>query len=212
MAVRDPPLDHDRAVAEREPEIVQRVELQRERRLDLRAPVADVQDRHGLEHLHLAVHGEGTGTRSLSRLLSWCSMLCRWKNIHEVAAIRGPRPRSQVRASHPRSDAVAVHGSIRYELAVWRQRQPQPPTSNYIDGEWVASRSGKTFENRNPANTDDLIGVFQHSTAEDVQRGDRRRRPRLRSVAPRAGADARRDPLQGGAAHRRAQGSSSPAT
>ncbi len=39
---------------------------------------------------------------------------------------------------------------------------------NFIDGEWVASRSGRTFENRNPANTDDLIGLFQHSTAEDV--------------------------------------------
>jgi aldehyde dehydrogenase (NAD+) len=40
---------------------------------------------------------------------------------------------------------------------------------NYIDGEWVASRSGHTFENRNPANTDDLIGVFQQSTADDVR-------------------------------------------
>ena len=39
---------------------------------------------------------------------------------------------------------------------------------NYIDGQWVASSSGKTFENRNPANTDDLIGVFQESTAADV--------------------------------------------
>jgi alpha-ketoglutaric semialdehyde dehydrogenase len=39
---------------------------------------------------------------------------------------------------------------------------------NYIDGEWVASRSGRTFENRNPANTDDLIGLFQHSTGDDV--------------------------------------------
>ena len=41
---------------------------------------------------------------------------------------------------------------------------------NYINGEWVASASGKTFENRNPANTDDLIGVFQDSTAADVDR------------------------------------------
>jgi len=40
---------------------------------------------------------------------------------------------------------------------------------NYIDGEWIASRSGQTFENRNPANTDDLIGVFQQSTADDVR-------------------------------------------
>src|SRR5947199_9973674 len=38
---------------------------------------------------------------------------------------------------------------------------------NLIGGDWVATNSGKTFENRNPANTDDLIGLFQHSTADD---------------------------------------------
>src|SRR5215831_3233232 len=41
---------------------------------------------------------------------------------------------------------------------------------NYINGEWVDSASGKTFENRNPANIDDLIGVFQDSNAADVDR------------------------------------------
>jgi acyl-CoA reductase-like NAD-dependent aldehyde dehydrogenase len=41
---------------------------------------------------------------------------------------------------------------------------------NYVDGQWVASASGETFENRNPANTDDLVGVFQHSNAADVDR------------------------------------------
>jgi aldehyde dehydrogenase (NAD+) len=39
---------------------------------------------------------------------------------------------------------------------------------NYINGEWVASSSGKTFENRNPANEDDLIGTFQESDASDL--------------------------------------------
>ena len=41
---------------------------------------------------------------------------------------------------------------------------------NFIDGEWVPSGSGDIFENRNPANTDDLIGVFQKSTPDDVRR------------------------------------------
>jgi acyl-CoA reductase-like NAD-dependent aldehyde dehydrogenase len=41
---------------------------------------------------------------------------------------------------------------------------------NFIDGSWVPSVSGALFENRNPANTDDLIGVFQRSTAADVTR------------------------------------------
>jgi alpha-ketoglutaric semialdehyde dehydrogenase len=40
--------------------------------------------------------------------------------------------------------------------------------TNYVGGQWVPSASGQTFENRNPANTSDLIGVFQQSTAADV--------------------------------------------
>jgi len=39
---------------------------------------------------------------------------------------------------------------------------------NFINGEWVESRSGKAYENRNPANTDELIGMFVSSTGEDV--------------------------------------------
>jgi len=41
---------------------------------------------------------------------------------------------------------------------------------NFINGAWVASVTGETFENRNPANPDDLIGTFAKSTAEDVGR------------------------------------------
>jgi alpha-ketoglutaric semialdehyde dehydrogenase len=40
---------------------------------------------------------------------------------------------------------------------------------NFIDGAWAPSQAGETFENRNPANTDDLIGVFQKSTRADVE-------------------------------------------
>jgi aldehyde dehydrogenase (NAD+) len=40
---------------------------------------------------------------------------------------------------------------------------------NFIDGSWVSSVSGELFENRNPANTHDLIGLFQRSTREDVE-------------------------------------------
>src|SRR5215207_6080396 len=40
---------------------------------------------------------------------------------------------------------------------------------NYIDGQWKPSTSGQTFENRNPANTDDLIGIFQNSNRKDVE-------------------------------------------
>jgi len=39
---------------------------------------------------------------------------------------------------------------------------------NFINGEWVAPRGGKTLENRNPANTDEVVGVFPLSSEEDV--------------------------------------------
>jgi len=39
---------------------------------------------------------------------------------------------------------------------------------NYINGRWVKSKSGEVFENRNPANTDEVVGVFQKSNATDV--------------------------------------------
>jgi alpha-ketoglutaric semialdehyde dehydrogenase len=39
---------------------------------------------------------------------------------------------------------------------------------NFIDGEWVESSSGQTFENRNPADTRDVVGIFQHSNKADV--------------------------------------------
>ena len=41
---------------------------------------------------------------------------------------------------------------------------------NFINGEWVESRSGKAYENRNPANIDELVGIFVASTDEDVDR------------------------------------------
>ena len=40
---------------------------------------------------------------------------------------------------------------------------------NFVAGRWVAAKSGDTFENRNPADRDDLIGQFPASGAEDVE-------------------------------------------
>ena len=40
---------------------------------------------------------------------------------------------------------------------------------NYINGEWVESRTGRVFENRNPANEKELLGLFQASDQRDVQ-------------------------------------------
>src|SRR5579872_3118886 len=41
---------------------------------------------------------------------------------------------------------------------------------NYIGGEWVDAHSGKTFENLNPADTRDVVGIFPDSGKEDVDR------------------------------------------
>src|SRR6266513_3016147 len=39
---------------------------------------------------------------------------------------------------------------------------------NFIDGEWVEASTGETFENRNPADTRDVVGIFQKSAKADV--------------------------------------------
>ena len=39
---------------------------------------------------------------------------------------------------------------------------------NFIGGKWVSSHTKDTFENVNPADTDEVIGQFQKSDARDV--------------------------------------------
>jgi aldehyde dehydrogenase (NAD+) len=39
---------------------------------------------------------------------------------------------------------------------------------NFINGEWVESVTGEAFENLNPANRNELVGMFPKSTSEDV--------------------------------------------
>jgi len=39
---------------------------------------------------------------------------------------------------------------------------------NFIGGEWIASSSGETFKNINPANVKEVVGRFQQSTSKDV--------------------------------------------
>ena len=40
---------------------------------------------------------------------------------------------------------------------------------NFIDGAWMDAISGKTFENRNPANWDEVVGTFPKSGKDDVE-------------------------------------------
>jgi len=41
--------------------------------------------------------------------------------------------------------------------------------ANFVGGKWVASDSAATLENRNPANTNDLVGLFPDSSPKDVE-------------------------------------------
>lgn len=41
---------------------------------------------------------------------------------------------------------------------------------NYINGEWIESISGQIFNNINPSNIDEIIGIFPRSIKEDVDR------------------------------------------
>lgn len=62
---------------------------------------------------------------------------------------------------------------------------------NYIDGRWIEALSGRTLENRNPADRNDLIGQFPASGAGDVDgavAAAQRAFPRWRLVpAPKRG-------------------------
>jgi aldehyde dehydrogenase (NAD+) len=52
---------------------------------------------------------------------------------------------------------------------------------NFIAGKWVAPSTGQYFENRNPADTSDLIGCFPDSGAEDLEAAVRSAREGFRT-------------------------------
>jgi aldehyde dehydrogenase (NAD+) len=66
-----------------------------------------------------------------------------------------------------------------------------PTWGNYIGGRWTPGLSGRTFENRNPADTRDLVGTFAESGPEDAKRAVAAARdafPRWRALpAPKRG-------------------------
>lgn len=45
---------------------------------------------------------------------------------------------------------------------------PAKTYKNFIGGDWVGSHSGQTYENLNPADTREVIGIFQRSDSRDV--------------------------------------------
>jgi alpha-ketoglutaric semialdehyde dehydrogenase len=48
-------------------------------------------------------------------------------------------------------------------------KSPVTTYNNFIDGAWVPAGSGDVFENVNPADTRDIVGLFQRSNRQDVE-------------------------------------------
>lgn len=44
-----------------------------------------------------------------------------------------------------------------------------PVYNNYINGKWTPSVTGETYESINPANTSEVLGIFQSSNEKDVE-------------------------------------------
>ena len=77
---------------------------------------------------------------------------------------------------------------------------------NFIAGRWVPARSGRTMEDRNPADADDLLGDVARSDAGRHRRRRRRRQGRLPRVGGHADAQAGRHHPPRRRADRRTQG------
>ena len=74
---------------------------------------------------------------------------------------------------------------------------PTKVFKNFIDGEWVESSTGETFENRNPADTRDVVGIFQKSAKADVDAAVDAAKRAFARVATRARAAPRGNRLSG---------------
>jgi hypothetical protein len=65
---------------------------------------------------------------------------------------------------------------------------------NFIDGEWVESVSGNTFEDRNPADTREVVAIFQCSNKAAVDAAKRAFAEWWLVPAPRGNGIPRRRP------------------
>jgi len=64
--------------------------------------------------------------------------------------------------------STTLSPSARAEQNVLEHKRAPKTYKNLIGGEWVESRSSRTYENSNPADSRDIVGYFQRSNKEDV--------------------------------------------
>ena len=83
----------------------------------------------------------------------------------------------------------------------------RPAGANYIGGEWMPSRAGRTYEKRNPARPSDVVGSFPASGEEDVAAAVEAAGRRVRGLGRTPGGAARGRAAEGRRRrHRRARG------
>ncbi len=80
----------------------------------------------------------------------------------------GPRPESPPSAEAA-APATAAVSEPQLGSAQHRSESPMPPTHlNYVRGQWQPAADAATFEDRNPADSRDLIATFPDSGSADV--------------------------------------------
>src|SRR2546427_8724505 len=84
---------------------------------------------------------------------------------HDAGSIAARRRKGGSAVAVPRRAAAALTPVTRYLTPLMPEN-----FKNFIAGEWVAPRTGAYFENRNPADSDDVIGCFPRSGPDDVTR------------------------------------------
>ena len=132
---------------------------------------------HRLDHSPISAMSSSSRAH---RGLGWASGSSRpsWPTRasgHSPARSPPAMPTRCTRSSGSRGRNSAVHGQDHSGRLPGAIESPDAygnggPTTylNFIDGEWRASRTGRTFENINPADTRDVVGLLQDSDASDV--------------------------------------------
>src|ERR1700757_869932 len=96
-----------------------------------------------------------------------------------ICARTGARSSANVAASGP-DGTVRVHHLCRSVLELTTMTKTMTSLAearpaeieqfrNYIDGEWIAGGSGEWLDNVKPADTEDIVGRFPASTADDAE-------------------------------------------
>src|SRR6266571_428505 len=92
---------------------------------------------------------------------------CRLATAHRLGDRAGDARSAAARRLRRRDDPVALSRCAATQITHDGERMTEN-FQNFIAGEWVAPATGAYFENRNPADPNEVIGCFPRSGPEDV--------------------------------------------